>query len=298
MKITSEFLCLLKSPRPMFAPCCYPTHPPLPAFFCGFPVLFVLPWQGLCLSLSLPFAAFPSPSLPPPSPFLGSWRRVLFGGTVCDGWGPAPSSAALHYISKCVSKYISHALSLGSLLGQKVSWLFSLLLPMSGSVEHSLTPPTTHSGIFIQTQIWKWLRWFLAQTHTTSSGIWGENLSQLSTEGWRTDGNPRLCPGLPAASVTCVQIGTEDCAPGGGKSKHVQYFGVQMCPWSGQEDTRRGGWSNTGFCSSPKVPLGVGFACPSHCDGCVWAVLPFVKHHADIDNRIFYDAMICRGIAT
>lgn len=54
---------------------------------------------------------------------------------------------------KCVSKYISHALSLGSLLGQRVSWLFSLLPAMSGSVEYSLTPPTTHSGIFIQTQI-------------------------------------------------------------------------------------------------------------------------------------------------
>lgn len=156
MKITSEFLCLLKSLRPMFASCCYPTPPPppLPTFFCGFPVLFVLPWQGLCLSLSLPFAAFPSPSLPPLH-FQGAGGRVLFGGTVCDGWGPAPSSAALHYISKCVSKYISQALSPGSLLGQKVRWLFSLLLAMSGSAEHSLTPPTTHSGIFIQTQIWK-----------------------------------------------------------------------------------------------------------------------------------------------
>lgn len=86
-------------------------------------------------------------------------------------------------------------------------------------------------------------------------GFKGTIYPSFIPDGWRTDGNPRGCPDLPAASVACVQVGTEDCAPGGGKFEHVQHFGVQVCPWPGhgwQEDAGRGGWPSTGFCSSPK----------------------------------------------
>lgn len=92
----------------MFASCCYPSHPPSPK------VSVVFPSSSSFLG-SLSAFPFPSPSAALPSSSLISrvvGRRVLFDGSVCNGWGPAFSSATLHYISKYISKYISHALFL------------------------------------------------------------------------------------------------------------------------------------------------------------------------------------------